>query len=71
MQPCKEAGKMMTVHSESQVTESFEYHGNTSVEHIRRHGGVTILRDWIIFDSVEEAEAFFNDHRSEQQTVLH
>jgi hypothetical protein len=62
---------MMTQRTDSVVTESFEYHGNTSIEHIRRNGGVTILRDWIIFDSVEEAEAFFNDHRSEQQAFLH
>lgn len=61
---------MMTQRSDSLVTESFEYHGNTAIEHIRRHGGVTILRDWIIFDSVEEAEAFFYDHGSEQQEFL-
>lgn len=52
-------------------TESFEYHGNTAIERIRRHDGVTILRDWIIFDSVEEAETFFNDHCSGQSDWLH
>ena len=62
---------MMAQVNDTIYKESFEYHGNTAVEHIRRHSGVTVLRDWIIFDSVEEAEAFFNDHNSDQQAFLH
>ena len=38
----------------------FEYHGNTEIERIRRRGGKTVRRDWIIFDSIEEAMEFFN-----------
>jgi hypothetical protein len=41
--------------------EIFEYHGNTSVERVRKRGNSVLLRDWIFFDSVEEAEAFFHD----------
>ncbi len=39
--------------------EYYEYHGNTTIERIRRQGRTTILRDWIIFDSVEEAKEYF------------
>ncbi|MBI5552425.1 MAG: hypothetical protein HY911_13040 [Desulfobacterales bacterium] len=40
--------------------ELFEYHGNTAIERIRKHRG-RVRRDWLFFDSAEEAEAFFND----------
>ena len=39
----------------------YEYHGNTSVEITRKQDGITIERDWILFDSVEEAQEFFYD----------
>jgi len=38
----------------------FEYHGNTEIERIRSKRGRTVRRDWLMFDSVEEAMAFFN-----------
>lgn len=38
----------------------YEYHGNTEVEVITKQDGVTIRRDWLIFNSVEEALDFFN-----------
>ena len=41
--------------------DSFEYHGNTTIEVIRKQGGRTVLHDWLIFDSVEEATEYFND----------
>ena len=41
--------------------DCYEYHGNTTIELTRIQGGVTILRDWIMFDTVEEATEFFND----------
>ncbi len=41
--------------------DEFEYHGNTSIEHKRKQAGKTTRR-WIIFDSVEEAQAYFNDN---------
>lgn len=51
--------------------ESYEYHGNTAVEITRRHAGITIKRDWILFDSVEEAQDFFyeNDNQYEVSYV--
>jgi hypothetical protein len=41
--------------------EAFEYHGSTTVEITRRRGGRVVWKDWLIFDSVEEAIAFYNE----------
>lgn len=41
--------------------DSYEYHGNTTIELTRRQDGVIVWRDWIIFDTVEEATEYFND----------
>ncbi|MGD9330384.1 MAG: hypothetical protein PVJ53_03675 [Desulfobacterales bacterium] len=41
--------------------EAFEYHGSTTVEITRRRGGRVIWKDWLIFDSVEEASRFYNE----------
>jgi len=41
--------------------EVFEYHGNTAVERVRKRGDSVLMRDWLIFDSVEEAETFFHE----------
>ena len=41
--------------------DCYEYHGNTTIELTRKQGGVTIWRDWIMFDTVEEATQYFND----------
>jgi hypothetical protein len=38
----------------------FEYHGNTVIEHTRTQAGETVWRDWILFDTVEEAADYFN-----------
>jgi len=45
----------------------YEYHGNTSVEMTRKQDGVTTKRDWILFDSVEEAQDFFNNNCNDDQ----
>lgn len=41
--------------------DCYEYHGNTTIELTRCQAGEIIWRDWIIFDTVEEAAAYFND----------
>jgi hypothetical protein len=46
----------------SDYHESYEYHGNTAVEITLTEKGVTIKRDWIFFDSVKEAQAFFYEN---------
>ena len=41
--------------------DCYEYHGNTTIEQTRKQDGAIIWRDWILFDSVEEATEYFND----------
>lgn len=41
--------------------EALEYHGSTTVEVTRRRQGRIVWKDWLIFDSVEEALAFCNE----------
>ena len=41
--------------------DHYEYHGSTTIELTRKQDGEVIWRDWIIFDSVEEASEYFND----------
>jgi len=43
----------------------FEYFGNTEIEWTRKLGDNTIRHDWIIFDSVDEALAYFHNTRDE------
>ena len=57
----KEAKKMTTSISYPDYYDCYEYHGSTTIEQTRKQGGVIIWRDWIIFDSVEEATEYFND----------
>jgi len=38
-----------------------EYFGNTEIKRVRKKGSDVVRRDWIIFDSVEEAMTFFNE----------
>jgi hypothetical protein len=42
--------------------ECYEYHGNTTIERTRKQAGITIWRDWITFDTVEEATQYFNEN---------
>ena len=51
----------------SDYHESFEYHGNTAVEVNLKKNGVTIKRDWIFFDSVQEAQDFFYENFNDSQ----
>jgi hypothetical protein len=43
--------------------EHLEYHGNTAIERIRSQNG-TVRRDWLFFDSAEEAVDYYNDYRA-------
>jgi hypothetical protein len=55
----------MTLHKiYSDYCESYEYHGNTTIELTRRQGEITLWRDWITFDTVQEAAEYFNEHCS-------
>lgn len=51
---------------ETDIQDYFEYHGNTAVEMTRKESGYVIKRDWILFDSVAEAQAFYNENCGDQ-----
>ena len=44
--------------------DCYEYHGNTTIELTRKQGEITVWRDWITFDTVQEAADYFNEHCS-------
>lgn len=52
--------------SNAPVTEReyLEYHGSTIVERVQRASGMLPRREWLLFDSVEEAAAFYNENRT-------
>ena len=41
--------------------DCYEYHGNTTIELTRKQGEMTLWRDWLNFDTVEEATDYFNE----------
>ncbi len=51
---------MTTCSTYPDYDDCYEYHGNTTIELTRKQDGIVIWRDWILFDSVEEAAEFFN-----------
>ena len=38
----------------------FEYHGGTTIERVRKSAGKTVQQQWLMFDSVEAAQEYFN-----------
>ena len=40
--------------------DCYEYYGSTTIAHKRTLGGETVWKDWILFDTVEEASEYFN-----------
>ena len=45
----------------AEYEDDYEYHGCTTISVVRRRAGNTVWRDWLIFDTVEEAEDYFNE----------
>ncbi len=41
--------------------DAYEYHGSTTVERTRRQHGRVVWKEWLIFDTVEEASLYFNE----------
>ena len=41
--------------------DAYEYHGSTTIEVTRRLFGRVVWKDWLIFDSVEEARTYFDE----------
>ena len=54
---------MNLIETLSREQEHFEYHGSTVVERIQRYRGTIQNRDWLLFDTVEEAEDFYNENQ--------
>jgi hypothetical protein len=46
--------------SVDEFCDSYEYHGSTTIAYKRTQGGETVWKDWILFDTVEEACEYFN-----------
>ena len=42
--------------------EKFEYYGSTAIERIRKRGRIVVARDWLLFDTVEDASEYFNSN---------
>jgi len=57
--------QMKTTMACSDHRDFFEYHGNTEIERIRKKGDNIIARDWLVFDTVDEAMEYFNDKKSQ------
>jgi len=38
----------------------YEYHGNNEIVRIRNQNGTIVRRDWLIFNSADEAMEYFN-----------
>jgi hypothetical protein len=53
---------MTRLESYSTYQDCYEYHGSTTIERTRKQAGIAIERDWILFDSIEEAQEFFNNN---------
>ena len=52
----------MTVYCEySDYLDRFEYHGGTTIERSRERDGNLIWREWLTFNSIEEAETFISE----------
>jgi hypothetical protein len=51
-------------HLFSDYAEYYEYHGNTTIERVRKQSGEIIHRDWLLFNTVKEASDYFFDHCS-------
>jgi hypothetical protein len=41
--------------------EIIEYFGNTQIRRTRKKGDGSVRRDWLNFDSIDEAMAYFNE----------
>ena len=45
----------------SEYRDLFEYYGNNEIERIRIKNGRMIRRDWFVFESENDASAFFRE----------
>ena len=50
----------------STYNDVFEYYGNTEISRIRKEKGASVMQDWLLFDSIDEAMEYFNTHCGER-----
>jgi hypothetical protein len=55
---------MQRTENPSRERVQFEYHGSTIVERIQVVRDSAPQRDWLLFDTVEEAADFYNENRA-------
>ena len=55
---------MLSSNARAPEQEYFEYHGSTIVERIQLVNGIAPQRDWLLFDTVEEAADDYNENRT-------
>ncbi len=41
--------------------DAYEYDGSTTIEVTRRYSGRVVWKDWLIFDSIEEARTYYDE----------
>jgi hypothetical protein len=46
--------------SVDEFCDCYEYLGSTTIAYKRMQDGETVWKDWILFDTVEEASEYFN-----------
>jgi hypothetical protein len=44
----------------SNYSDAFEYYGNNEILRVRKQYGMIVRRDWLVFNSTEEAMEHFN-----------
>jgi hypothetical protein len=54
---------MQTMTVPTDYDDAYEYLGSTTIEVTRRFFGQVVWKDWLIFDSVEEARSYFDEMR--------
>ena len=52
---------MQTATSPMDYDDAYEYDGSTTIEVTRRQLGHVVWKDWLIFDSIEEARSYFDE----------
>jgi len=52
-------------------SDVFEYIGNTEILRIRKQYGTTIRKDWLVFNSQDEAMDYFNTKCGEHIGYYH
>jgi len=44
----------------NKYSDAFEYYGNNEILRIREQYGIIVRKDWLVFNSPEEAMEYFN-----------